>query len=362
MRFFRLGDEGPEVLDIQDRLLAVGQAVDDSDRRSMRFGASTEAAIRDFQRRRRLPVDGIVGPDTWSQLVEAGFRLGDRALYLRSPMFRGDDVRELQRKLNALGFDSGKQDGLLGPRTAQATLEFQHNVGHDVDGIVGPHTVATLERMRPPARGPSRAEVREREELRARHASIEGQVIAIDPGSASSMPMGIAGSSDPGIDTYAIAAALARELAAAGAKPALLRGEGEDPTPTDRARTANDLGAAVCVSVMPPSDPGATGPSCAFFGGATSHSPAGMLLARLILDELESALHRKGRLRRLTGALLRETRMPAVQVEPFVGAHEGGSPRPGDADPVDSIAHAVAAGVRRFFRGGESGGEKPVPT
>ena len=54
--------------------------------------------------------------------------------------------------------------------------------------------------------------------------------------------------------------------------------------------------------------------------------------------------------------------MPAVQVEPFVGGLEDGSPRPGDADPVDSIAYAVSAGVRRFFRGGESGGEKPVPT
>jgi len=362
VRFFRLGDEGPEVLDIQDRLLAVGHAVDDSDRRSMRFGSSTAAAIRDFQRRRRLPIDGIVGPDTWSQLVEAGFRLGDRALYLRSPMFRGDDVRELQRQLNALGFDAGKQDGLLGPRTAQATLEFQHNVGHEVDGIIGPHTVATLERMRPPARGPSRAEVREREELRAMHASIEGKVIAIDPGSVSSMTTWRPGSSDPGIDTYAIAAALARELAAAGAKPALLRGEGEDPTPTDRARTANDLGAAVCVSVIPPSGLGATGPSCAFFGGATSHSPAGMLLARLILDELESELSRKGRLRRLTGALLRETRMPAVQVEPFVGSHGGGSPPSGETDPVESIARAVATGVRRFFRGSEAGSERAAPT
>ena len=30
-----------------------------------------------------------MGPDTWGQLVEAGYRLGDRTLYLRSPAFRG---------------------------------------------------------------------------------------------------------------------------------------------------------------------------------------------------------------------------------------------------------------------------------
>jgi len=87
-----------------------------------------------------------------------------------------------------------------------------------------------------------------------------------------------------------------------------------------------------------------------------------MLLARLILDELESELSRKGRLRRLTGALLRETRMPAVQVEPFVASHEGGSPPSGETDPVESIARAVATGVRRFFRGSEAGSERAAPT
>ena len=49
----------------------------------------------------------LVGPDTWGQLVEAGYRLGDRTLYLHSPLFRGDDVRALQRKLNALGLRRG---------------------------------------------------------------------------------------------------------------------------------------------------------------------------------------------------------------------------------------------------------------
>ncbi len=50
----------------------------------MRFGASTEEAVKAFQQRRGLPSDGMVGEDTWGELVEAGYRLGDRVLYLRS--------------------------------------------------------------------------------------------------------------------------------------------------------------------------------------------------------------------------------------------------------------------------------------
>src|SRR4029453_14585663 len=91
------------------------------------FGASTEAAVREFQQARGLPPDGILGPATGEQLVEAGSRLGDRTLYLRSPAFRGDDVRELQRMLNALGFDAGKQDGIFGPRTDRGLRQFPPN-------------------------------------------------------------------------------------------------------------------------------------------------------------------------------------------------------------------------------------------
>ena len=46
-----------------------------------------------------LRVDGVCGPQTWNTLVEAGFRLGDRFLYRRTPMLRGDDVAELQQRL-----------------------------------------------------------------------------------------------------------------------------------------------------------------------------------------------------------------------------------------------------------------------
>jgi N-acetylmuramoyl-L-alanine amidase len=341
VRIFRLGDTGSEVGDIQERLCGLGATIDEAERGG-RFGPSTESAVRGFQERRRLRVDGIVGDDTWGQLVEAGYRLGDRTLYLHSPLHRGDDVRALQRKLNALGFDAGREDGLLGRNTERALRDFQRNVGDEPDGIVGLHTIATLERMRPQDAAPSRALVREEEELRQMRASLQGRVIAIDAGWATSDEVGDA-------SIRAVAAALVDELSTAGAKPATLESEGVSG-PSDRAREANELGASMCISIhMATGLPEASGPTCSYFGSERTHSPGGMLLAQLILEQLERELGTRGRLQRLTGAMLRETRMPAVQIEPAFLTNTLEAVAIADPGWAASVARAIAAGVRRFF-------------
>ena len=132
----RMCQSGAVVRQVQRQLVRHGFAISIDGR----FGPVTEAAVREFQGARGLPTDGIVGTDTWEQLVEAGYRLGDRTLYLRSPAFRGDDVRELQRMLNALGFDAG---GLVGPLTWPA-LSAGAVSGSDADGngVVDPWEVA----------------------------------------------------------------------------------------------------------------------------------------------------------------------------------------------------------------------------
>jgi N-acetylmuramoyl-L-alanine amidase len=329
VRSFLIGDEGPEIHDIQQRLVALGFAIDPSESVG-RFGDSTGKAVRAFQEARHLRVDGIVGPDTWGQLVEAGYRLGDRVLYLRVPLFRGDDVRDLQRMLNALGFDAGREDGLFGVRTEGAIRDFQGNVGDAADGIAGPSTIRALQRMRPAEGGPGREMVREREELRSLRASIEGRVIAIDPGARGADPAGAA-----------IVSRLIDRLSAIGAKAIALDGEAA----ADAARSAeaaNALDAAVCISLVTGSDATDAGPVCSYFGSPRTHSPAGMMLARFIADELGSVTERPGRARPLSGTLLRETRMPAVQVEiPSTVCN--------DERSADPIADAVARGVRRFF-------------
>lgn len=61
-----------------------------------------------------------------------------RVLRLRRPMMRGEDVREVQRRLNI------KADGIFGPQTDGAVRQFQRTRGLVVDGIVGPITWAEL--------------------------------------------------------------------------------------------------------------------------------------------------------------------------------------------------------------------------
>jgi N-acetylmuramoyl-L-alanine amidase len=341
VQIYHLGNEGPEIRDIQQRLSGLGEIID-PDESPGRFGPSTLAAVRAFQEQRHLRVDGLVGSDTWSQLVEAGYQLGDRTLYLHAPNFRGDDVRALQRKLNALGFDAGRQDGLFGPATDKALREFQRNVGEEPDGIAGPHGIAVLERMRPQDTAPSRALVREEEELRRSRPPIEGAVVAIDPGEE-----GVEGPSP-----FAIAEVLRDELASAGAKPVLLRGRDEEPAPSERARGANELDAAACISLRIDAERSESqGPVCSYFGSANTHSPAGMLLARLIVEQLEQEFGRPGRLQQLTGAMLRDTRMPAVQVEPVYDPGEGGVAPWSDPAFCERVGQAVARGLREFFTG-----------
>ena len=97
---------------------------------------------------RSLVEDGICAHQTWAALLESDHRLGDRMIYLRSPMTRGDDVTDLQRRLGGLGFDAGWLDGIFGPDTEHALCDFQRNSGLPSDGVCGKDTVEALDLLR----------------------------------------------------------------------------------------------------------------------------------------------------------------------------------------------------------------------
>lgn len=56
----------------------------------------------------------------------------------------GSDVRELQTKLNTLGYSCGKVDGIFGTKTLTAVKRFQQAYKLAVDGIVGKNTYRKL--------------------------------------------------------------------------------------------------------------------------------------------------------------------------------------------------------------------------
>lgn len=325
MRIIRPGDSGDAVRDVQHRLLALGHRLE-TDELSGRFGGTTEKGVRAFQISRGLPEDGIVGPDTWARLVEAGYRLGDRTLYLRSPSLRGDDVLDLQRRLNELGFEAGKEDGIFGRRTHTATLEFQRNIGAPSDGIVGLGTVKALEGVRPAVRGTSRSLVREAESLREGLAGMVGAAIAID-GSVE----GAVGNPDAVAPSGTLLDALAVAITNLGAEPVSVTDAGDDPA--ERARAANSADAAVylAISVRPSSG------SIAHWGTPTTHSPKGLHLCGLISDELMEADVPLEPARPLSVSVLRETRMPAVILELPEETH------------VPHVARAIARAIERFL-------------
>lgn len=57
---------------------------------------------------------------------------------------RGEEVRQIQRKLKTLGFYSGSVDGIYGTGTKKAVTAFQKSCGIKADGIAGPTTLLYL--------------------------------------------------------------------------------------------------------------------------------------------------------------------------------------------------------------------------
>jgi murein DD-endopeptidase MepM/ murein hydrolase activator NlpD len=113
-------------------------------------GRSTTTAVRRLQRRARIAVDGVAGPQTRMALGRyARHRFGTRLLNLGK---KGWDVAALQFALATHGFPSGTFDGGFGPHTDAALRRFQRFAKLGADGVAGPATYAAL--RRPPARSP----------------------------------------------------------------------------------------------------------------------------------------------------------------------------------------------------------------
>ncbi|MFN0029093.1 MAG: peptidoglycan-binding protein [Acidimicrobiales bacterium] len=288
-----LGAQGDAVADLQLRLHALGLAFEHAGDPPGLYGPGTRAALTLFQQRYGLEVDGVCGELTWSVLVEAGYQLGDRQLYLRHPMMRGDDIADLQGRLGALGFDAGKADGIFGPLTAAALAEFQRNVGLTADGIGGRESVAALQRLGVARTGALMVNlVREREQFRITPPDLAGRRVVIGHGG----------------DLGALVQALQRYLRECAAVVLSVH----HPDGSVQARMANDFGADVYLGVRV--SPVAAN-RVSYFQGVKFWSEPGLTLAQTVAAKLSSVTDSPAQVTGMRLPVLRETRMPAVVAE-----------------------------------------------
>ncbi len=307
----RRGARGELVEELHQQLAAVGLPIQGDP--AAVFGAATEETVRVFQRARNLQVDGICGRDTWSALFESQHSLGDRLLATRRPMLHGADVRDLQHRLNRLGFDPGRVDGIFGPNTESALRSFQRDAAIPCDGICGPATTLSLTQLGRLADG-SIAGVKEQEAYAATPRPFEGRRIflASRPASAS------------------FTTSVQNHLAALDAHVSLAV---DLATDTDAVPAAHAFDADASILIQPVVD---TAWRCAYYGSGRYESFRGSAIAHAVVASLRS-VGEPNAAHPLAIGFLRETRMAAVVVQIS------------DSLMSEAVAALVAAGIRAGF-------------
>ena len=340
----RLGSSGAAVAEVRARLAHLGLI--DETAASDVFDADLDVAVRTFQQERGLTCDGLVGPDTFRQLDEARWHLADRVLqFVPGHMMRGDDVADLQRRLNQLGFDSGRADGVFGPNTDSAVREFQRGVGVNPDGICGPDTYRAFERLVRAVSGGNSSVLREHVTMASMRTGVADKVVVIDVGTAW---FGLSRS---------IAVRVEGRLGALGTQVLLTSGDTGDhhdgSSEQARAEFANRTDADVVVSlgVEHSSSEKVQGIAAFYYGDPLGgpHSVNGRILAELLSEELVT---RTGmldcRTHPRTWDLLRGTRMPAVRIDLGYATNPDDALILADPRTADVMAEAIARAVPRF--------------
>lgn len=371
----RMGDRGLAVAEIRHRLAHLGLIAPASSAHDCDvagcdlFDEQVDHAVRLFQQRRGLRINGVVDAETFRALDEAKWRLGDRVLSFtpRHPLV-GDDVAALQRRLGDMGFDCGRCDGIFGPRTENAVREFQRNVGLPADGVCGPQTLRALRCLQRTVVGGRPYELREAERFQHDTPTLAGKCVVLDPGHGGRDRGAVAAGLDEASIVDDIVNRVEGRLVATGAhgfrtraSQLLLQDDDVPPSDADRAAFANAAEADVVLSfhVDGHRDPACNGLATYYYGTTAERSVVGARLAGLIQDEilsrtdfLDCRTHAK------TWELLRRTRMPAIRVELGYLTNPGDAARLADPTFRDRIADGVVAGLRRLYEEAAERGER----
>ncbi len=351
MRDLSRGDRGKEVLDVQTRLRAqefeLGrQGVDGF------FGPHTEHAVLSFQQRRGLLADGRVGANTWRELVESGYTLGDRLLYLREPPFRGDDVLQLQVKLNLLGFNAGPERGVHDERVESAALDFQRNAGLHADGIVGESTLNKLDAVRKAESGREGKKIPERDRGYVPARGLAGTSVTIDPGhgGADTGVVSPGGVAEKDV-TLALGRRTAELLRAEGCRVRLTR-DGDEYVPLyARAEAANGAAGDFLISLHcnHTASSAARGGAAYYFQRSHYYSEHGRRLAHSVGARMETCgvpwIGSFGR----NYAILREARGVVLMMEPLFLTNPEDARLAGRPGHVEKLARALVGGLTDYL-------------
>ncbi|MEH2307754.1 peptidoglycan-binding domain-containing protein [Nostoc sp.] len=131
------GKTGAAVTRLQQRLRQLGYLNANA---TGKFGPMTRDAVIKFQRNYRIAANGIVNRQTWNAL------LGSSPTQARSSLST-QQVRELQGRLQQLGYFNTSPTGKIGPMTRDAVIKFQRNYRLPVNGIANAQVLDAVRRV-----------------------------------------------------------------------------------------------------------------------------------------------------------------------------------------------------------------------
>ena len=354
---FRFGDQGAAVRSIRALLQATGDLAPSTAEASDVYDAEVAQAVRAFQQRRGLIVDGVLGPHTHIALDGAHWKLGDRMLsHIPGHMLQGDDVAELQERLLSLGFTPDRVDGVFGTNTEQAVRRFQSGVGLAVDGSVGPQTLRAFADLTRSVSGGSPHTLREEELIRTSGHRLLGRIVVLDPGHGGDDPGTVAHGLTESEVTLNLARRIEGRLSAIGVTVLFTRSATTGPEDLFRASMANQARADIMLSLHCDStDQSRASGVATFFWGLErfgAWSAVGEHLANLIQREIVSRTgladcrsHPRG------WQLLQRTQMPTVRIEAGYLSHPEDAARLADPAFLDTLAEAIVIALQRMYLG-----------
>ncbi|WGP06154.1 peptidoglycan-binding protein [Bacillus subtilis] len=337
---------------IKTQMARLGLHVGDAE--TADFDRAFELGVRQFQQDRGILCDGVLGPETFSELEQARYQLGDRVLRFDPVrILKGDDVVNLQTKLAGLGFYPGRIDAEYAALTETAVKELQMSLGTKVDGVTGPQTLRGLNAIDRNQDTGNLFALQERARVAASGTSLVGRTFVIEAATTvvdfQNLPMTDEQAALERQITSDIASRLVGRLEAIGAGALLLEG---DAVEVNRADT---LGASAVVTVTADvsKSKDANGIATFHFGHerqSDMNSPTGQKLAELIQGEVVA---RTGmldcRTHARTWSSLKRLRTPKVHVVSGYLTNQDDLENLQDPHVRDAIADGIAAALQRLY-------------